>query len=77
MVVAAMREATLATVSRAGQPHLDVRLGNADPTTLLPAAWVALESALATAVAIGVEPLTMNPGEDLRMRLDSGGGAPT
>jgi hypothetical protein len=73
----ALRVATRDIVSRAGHPHLDVRLAKADIETLLPAAWVALESALATAVAIGVEPLTMIPGEDLRMRLDSGGGEPT
>ena len=75
--VAAMRDATRAIVLRAGHPYLDVRLGSDAAEQMLPAAWVALESALAIAVAVGVEPLTLIPGEDLRLQLDSGGGAPT
>jgi hypothetical protein len=75
--VAAVRSAVSELVQRAGYPVLEMRLLDALPTTLLGAAWVCLEAALATAVAIGVEPLTLIPGEDLRSRLDSGGGSPS
>lgn len=72
-----VRTASRNLVLRAGHPALDVRVVDARPETLLPAAWVALEASLAVAVAVGVEPLTLIPGEDLRAQLDSGGGGTT
>jgi hypothetical protein len=74
--VTAVRNATRSLIARAGLPSFDVRLMDTRPSTVLASAWVCLEAALAVAVAVGVEPLTMIPGEDLRARLDSGGGRP-
>lgn len=69
-----LADSTRSVVTRAGRPVLEVSVRQATPSAQLGFAWLGLEAALTVAVAIGVPPLAMEPGERLRDTLLSSGG---